>query len=140
MLGIANLLAGPVAEILDKVIVDQDEKARLSYEIATLAERQAHELSLAQVEVNRAEAANAGYGWMGLFRAGWRPACAWMGVIAMGWHMLLQPLILFLCVIFGAEIPPMPEFDMGSLMTILLGLLGLGTMRSLERIQGVEPR
>lgn len=138
MLGIVNTLAGPIADILDKVVVDQDEKARLSFEIATLAERQAHEMSLAQIEVNRAEAANAGYGWMGLFRAGWRPACAWIGVTAMLWHFLLQPLIVFWAAMAGAEIPPMPDFDMGSLMTILLGLLGLGGMRSLEKIRGIE--
>ena len=140
MLGIVNTLIGPVTELLDKVVVDQDEKARLAYEISTLAERQAHEVALAQIDVNKAEAANAGGGWMGLFRAGWRPACAWMGVIAMGWHMLLQPLVLFFYAISGGDVPPMPEFDMNSLMTILLGLLGLGGMRSLERIRGVEPR
>lgn len=138
MLGIVNTLIGPVSELLDKVVVDQDEKARLAYEISTLAERQAHEVALAQIDVNKAEAANAGSGWMGLFRAGWRPACAWISVTAMLWHFLLQPLIVFWASMAGAEIPQMPEFDMGSLMTILLGLLGLGGMRSLEKIRGIE--
>jgi hypothetical protein len=140
MLGILNTLVGPVAEILDKVVVDQDEKNRLAFEIATLADRQAHEVALAQIQVNQAEAANAGGGWLGFFRAGWRPFVAWSCAAAMVWHFLLVPIILFTATMSGAELPPLPEFDMGSLMTVLLGLLGLGGMRSLERIRGAEPR
>ena len=138
MLGIVNTLAGPIAEILDKVVVDQDEKARLSYEIATLAERQAHEVALAQINVNQAEAANAGGGWKGLFRAGWRPFVAWACAISMVWHFLAVPIIMFTIVTSGHPAPDLPEFDMASLMTVLLGLLGLGGMRSLEKLRGIE--
>lgn len=140
MLGIINTLIGPVSEILDKVVVDQDERARLSFEIASLADRQAHEVALAQIEVNKAEAANAGGGWMGLFRAGWRPAVAWCCTAAMVWHFLVQPILIFAIVSSGNLPPALPEFDMSSLMTVLLGLLGLGGMRTLERIRGAEPR
>jgi hypothetical protein len=140
MLGIVNTLIGPVSQILDKVVTDQDERARLAHEIATMADRQAHEVALAQIEVNKAEAANAGGGWMGLFRAGWRPAVGWICVAAFGWFYLLQPVLIFSIVASGGQPPALPEFDMGSLMTVLLGLLGLGGMRTLERIRGAEPR
>ena len=140
MLGIANLLIGPVSELLDKVVTDQDERARLAHEIATMADKQAHEIALAQIEVNKAEAANAGSGWMGLFRAGWRPAVGWLCVAAFAWFYLLQPILVFAIVASGSEAPALPEFDMNSLMTVLLGLLGLGGMRTLERIRGVDPR
>lgn len=140
MLGILNTLVGPVSEILDKVIVDKDERDRLAFEISSLADRQAHEIALAQIEVNKAEAANAGGGWMGLFRAGWRPAVAWACTAAMIWHFLVQPIFVFSIVASGGQPPALPEFDMSSLMTVLLGLLGLGGMRTLERIRGAEPR
>ena len=140
MLGILNTLVGPVSEILDKVIVDKDERDRLAFEISSLADRQAHEIALAQIEVNKAEAANAGGGWMGLFRAGWRPAVAWACTAAMIWHFLVQPILIFSIVASGHPAPALPEFDMGSMMTVLLGLLGLGGMRTLERIRGAEPR
>lgn len=140
MLNILNTLVGPVSEILDKVIVDKDERDRLAFEISSLADRQAHEVALAQIEVNKAEAANAGGGWMGLFRAGWRPAVAWACTAAMIWHFLIQPIMIFSIVASGGQPPALPEFDMGSLMTVLLGLLGLGGMRTLERIRGAEPR
>lgn len=140
MLGIIGTLVGPISDLLDKVVVDQDERARLAHEIATLADRQAHEVALAQIEVNKAEAQNAGGGWLGLFRAGWRPFVAWSCAIAMVWHFLIAPIVLFSAAMTGADIPPLPEFDMGSLMTVLLGLLGLGGMRTIERIRGAEPK
>jgi len=137
---ILTSLIGPVSQLLDKVIEDKDQKAALAHEIATMADRQAHEVALAQIEVNKAEAANAGGGWMGLFRAGWRPAVAWACTAAMIWHFLVQPILIFSIVASGGQPPALPEFDMGSLMTVLLGLLGLGGMRTLERIRGAEPR
>jgi hypothetical protein len=56
------------------------------------------------------------------------------------WHFLVQPILIFSIVASGNQPPALPEFDMGSLMTVLLGLLGLGGMRTLERIRGAEPR
>lgn len=140
MAGLLGNLLGPVSDLLDKVIPDAGERARLAHEIATLAERQAHEIALAQIELNKTETESAGGGWMGFFRAGWRPAVAWACTFAMTWHFLLQPVLIFAFAASGAEVPTLPEFDMGSLMTILLGLLGLGSMRTLERIRGVEPK
>ena len=51
-------LIGPVTGLLDKVIEDKDQKAKLAHEIATMAERQAHESAMAQIEVNKAEASH----------------------------------------------------------------------------------
>ena len=51
-----DVLIGPVTGLLDKFIEDKDQKARLAHEIATLAERQAHEIATAQIAVNKEEA------------------------------------------------------------------------------------
>jgi hypothetical protein len=66
-------LIGPVAGLLDKFVEDKDQKNALAHEIATMAERQAHESVMAQIEVNKAEAASAS-----LFKGGWRPAVGWV--------------------------------------------------------------
>ena len=66
-------LAGPVAGLLDKFIEDKDQKNQLAHDIATLADKQAHEQIMAQVEVNKQEAAHKS-----LFVAGWRPAIGWI--------------------------------------------------------------
>jgi hypothetical protein len=83
-------LIGPVAGLLDKFVEDKDQKNALAHEIATMAERQAHESVMAQIEVNKAEAASAS-----LFKGGWRPAVGWVCALALFYHFILQPVLLF---------------------------------------------
>ena len=114
------------------MVPDLDERNRLAQEIATMAERQAHQQIMAQVEVNKQEAAHKT-----LFVAGWRPFLGWCLSFAMAWHFVLAPVTMFVCSYFGVEIPELPTFDMDSLMTVLLGMLGLGGLRTVEKIKKV---
>jgi len=125
-------LIGPVTGLLDKFIPDAAEKARLAHEIATMAEKQAHELALAQIEVNKAEAASAS-----VFKGGWRPFIGWVCGTAFAYHFVLQPLLVFIIAVYGLQVPDLPEFDMASLMTVLGGMLGLGGLRTFEKAKGV---
>ena len=125
-------LIGPVTGLLDKFIEDKDAKNAMAHEIATMAERAAHEAAMAQVEVNKAEAQHRS-----IFVAGWRPFIGWTCGIALAYHFVLAPLIVFGVAWFGAEIPEIPTFDMDSLMTVLLGMLGLGGMRTFEKAKGL---
>ena len=113
MINLLGSLIGPVTGLLDKVVEDKDAKNALAHEIATLAEKQAHQAALAQVEVNKAEAQHRS-----IFVSGWRPFVGWTCGVALAYHFVLAPLILFGVGISGVEIPALPEFDMGSLMTI----------------------
>ena len=65
-------LIGPVTGLLDKFIPDADQKAKLAHEIATMSEKHAQEALLAQLEINKAEAASGS-----IFKGGWRPAVGW---------------------------------------------------------------
>lgn len=132
MLNLVASLIPSVTGILDKVVEDKDQKAKLAHEIATLAEKQAHDAAMAQVEVNKAEAQHRS-----IFVAGWRPFIGWVCGIALAYHFVLAPLIVFGVAWSGAEIPEIPTFDMDSLMTVLLGMLGLGGMRSFEKAKGL---
>lgn len=125
-------LLGPITGLLDKFIPDAGEKARLAHEIATMAEKQAHEIALAQIEVNKAEAASGS-----LFKGGWRPFIGWVCGVAFAYHFIVQPFLVFLIALFGIPLPPLPSFDMASLMTVLGGLLGLGSLRTFEKYKGV---
>jgi hypothetical protein len=125
-------LIGPVTGLLDKFIEDKDQKARLAHDIATMAEKHAHEAAMAQTDINKAEAQHRS-----IFVAGWRPFIGWTCGVALAYHFVVAPLILFGVGWAGAEIPDLPQFDMESLMTVLLGMLGLGGMRTFEKAKGL---
>jgi hypothetical protein len=125
-------LIGPVASLLDKFIPDATEKQRLAAEIATMAERHGHEIALAQIDVNKEEAKQD------IFRGGWRPFIGWTCGTAFAYHFVLQPLLIFVMTYLGHPIPDLPEFDMASLMTVLMGMLGLGGLRTFEKARGIK--
>lgn len=125
-------LIGPASEILDKVIPDQDLKRKLSHELATMADKHAQEALLAQLEINKAEAASGS-----LFKGGWRPAVGWICAISFGYHFILKDLIIFGAAFAGIELPELPEFDMGTLLTVLGGMLGIGGLRTYEKQKGL---
>tara|TARA_B100000530_G_scaffold212297_1_gene136052 strand:+ start:88 stop:525 length:438 start_codon:yes stop_codon:yes gene_type:complete len=125
-------LIEPVSNLLDKAIPDQDLKRKLSHEIATMSEKHAQELALAQIKVNAAEAASGS-----LFKGGWRPCIGWICGIAFGYHFVLQPVIIFVVALIGIEIPELPKFDMNTLLTVLAGMLGIGGLRTYEKQKGL---
>jgi hypothetical protein len=125
-------LIEPVTGLLDKFIEDKDQKAQLAHELATMADRHAQDLALAQIEVNKAEAASGS-----VFKGGWRPFIGWVCGGAFAYHFVLQPVIVFAVLTAGVDLPPLPEFDMASLMTVMMGMLGLGGLRTYEKQKGL---
>jgi hypothetical protein len=125
-------LIGPVTGLLDKFIEDKDQKNALAHEIATMSEKHAQELAMAQIEVNKAEAASGS-----IFKGGWRPFIGWVCGFAFAYHFILQPILLFGAAAAGVSLPPLPEFDMSQMMPVLLGMLGLGGLRTFEKQKGI---
>jgi hypothetical protein len=72
-----------------------------------------------------------------VFKGGWRPFIGWVCGAAFAYHFVLQPLIVFGVTVAGVEIPELPTYDMGSLLTVMMGMLGLGGLRSYEKKQGL---
>ena len=131
-MSLVSSLIGPVTGILDKVIEDKDQKAKLAHELATMADKLSHEQQLAQIEVNKAEAASGS-----LFKGGWRPCVGWVCAIAFFYHFVGQPVIIFVLTVTGVEIPDLPNFNMNTLLTVLGGMLGIGGLRSYEKQKGL---
>ena len=131
-MSLISSLIGPVTGILDKVIEDKDQKAKLAHEIATMSDTHAQQALLSQLEINKAEAASGS-----LFKGGWRPFVGWVCGVAFAYHFVLQPLIVFILTVFGSDIPELPEFDMSTLLTTLGGLLGIGGLRTYEKKSGL---
>ena len=131
-MSLINNLIGPVTGLLDKFVEDKDQKAKLAHEIATMSDRHAQPALLAQLEINKAEAASGS-----LFKGGWRPAVGWVCALAFAYHYLLQPLLVFILTASGVDLPELPSFDMSTLLTVLGGLLGIGGLRSYEKTKGL---
>ena len=125
-------LIGPVTGLLDKFIEDKDQKARLAHEISTMAERHALELSKAQLDVNRIEA-----GHHSLFVSGWRPAVGWVCVLGMAGNFMVIPFANFVLALLEIGVK-VPLIDTATMMPVLMGMLGLGAMRTYEKKSGVE--
>ena len=132
MLGLIDRLIGPVSAILDKVVADKDLKEQLSHDIATMAERHSHDVIKAQIEVNKEEAKHKS-----LFVSGWRPAVGWTCTLALLSNFILIPMTNFILVLANSDIA-IPLIDVSTMMPVLMGMLGLGTMRTVEKINKVE--
>lgn len=124
-----NLLIPAVTGLLNKFIPDADERQKLAHEIATMSQKMAHESALLQIEVNKEEAKHRSS-----FVAGWRPFIGWTCGLALAYHFILQPILTLILAISGITID-LPVFDMSSLMTVLLGMLGLGGLRTFEKVK-----
>jgi hypothetical protein len=125
-------LIGPVAGLLDKFIEDKDAKNALAHEISTMAERHAQELAKGQLEVNKVEAAHKN-----MFVAGWRPAVGWICAFGMAGNFILIPMANFALALAESDIT-IPLIALSEMMPVLMGMLGLGAMRTVEKAKGVQ--
>lgn len=121
-MSLVNALIAPVTSLLDKFIPDADTKQKLAHEISTMSDKYAQEIALAQIAVNREEAKG---NW---FQAGWRPATGWVCVLGFGVNFLISPLAAG----FGVDIP---QADTSTMLPVLMGMLGLGGLRTYERVK-----
>ena len=123
-------LAKPVTELLSEFITDKDKAAEMAYKIATMAAEQAHAEVIAQIEVNKVEAANSS-----IFVSGWRPGMGWTCVAAYFLAYVGLPMLSFITELSGRHID-LPTIDFNALSPVLLGMLGLGVMRSFDKVKG----
>lgn len=131
-----TLLIEPISRLLDKIIPDPEARAKAQAELLK-SEREADmetlrlalEADFRQNAVNEKEA-----GHERLFVAGWRPFIGWVCGVAFAYHFVLQPLLVFAAAAQGRVIP-LPAFDMETLSTVLMGMLGLGSLRTIEKLK-----
>lgn len=131
-MSILTSLIAPVTGLLDKFIEDKDQKRLLAHEIATMAQKMAHKNAELQLEVNKTEAAHNS-----LFVAGWRPAVGWVCVLGMVGNFFVIPFTNFVLALLDSTvvIALIPTADM---LPVLMGMLGLGAMRTAEKFRGVQ--
>jgi hypothetical protein len=118
-------LIKPVSDILDKFIVDKDLKTKLAHQL----EIEIISLNKAQIEVNKAEAAN-----QNIFVSGWRPFIGWACGFSLVYHFLFEPIIQYILILNELDFST-PEFDFSQLSTIVMAMLGMSGLRTYEKIK-----
>lgn len=120
-------IIGAVKDLASEVIVDKDKKNEILLRVKELeakADEYSHEEMMGQIEVNKVEAASSN-----IFVAGWRPAIGWVGASALAYSYILQPFIgLWMKV---------PALDLNGLYNIVIAMLGVGAMRTYEKVKNV---
>lgn len=125
---IGDIIDG-VTDLISEAIPDADRKREINLELAKLgdaAEARYHEQMIAQAEINKVEAGSGS-----VFVAGWRPAVGWVCATGLAAQVILFPLIDR---IWGWNM----QFDTELLILTMTGMLGIGGMRTLEKIKGVS--
>ena len=129
----AGIIADPVSGLLTigSQLIDRfwpDEKSKDAAKLELFKANQAGELAgmTAQTEINKVEAANTNW-----FVAGWRPYIGWICGTGLAYQFLVYPILV-------AFVPKIVQLDMGTLITLLAGMLGLGTLRTYEKAKGVN--
>ena len=126
-MSIISSLIGPATEIVGKFVQDKDKAAQLAHDISTMADRHAQEALLAQLAINKEEAKG---NW---FQSSWRPLIGWSCGLSLAINYMISPI----CAGFGITIP---QADMTVMMPLLLGMLGIGGLRSFDKFHNKDTK
>lgn len=126
------LILGPVLElgrsIISRLFPDPAEKAKAELELLKMTSENDLKLIVGQLEINAREAQHAS-----IFVAGWRPFFGWASGAGFVYATILQPLLAWWCL--KQNYPAPPDINVDLLWVVVTGLLGLGTMRSVEKVK-----
>ena len=116
-----------VGNVLDALFTSNKERLGKKAVLARIAEQP----GLVQLEINKIEAA-----YKTVFVAGWRPFIGWVCGLALFYNFTARDLMVWALALTTADTPPLPPLHFDELATILYALLGLGGMRTFEKLQG----
>lgn len=127
-----NLLIPVIGQLLDKVLPDTEAANKAKAELLSMQAKGEIDALLAQLEVNKEEAKSAS-----VFVSGWRPFVGWVCGFGLGYVALFEPLARFVATVFFHYSGAFPVIDTSLTMQVLLGMLGLGGLRTFEKSKGV---
>ncbi len=116
-----------IGRVIDDLFTSEEERLDKEALLTRLAQRP----SLAQIEVNRVEAQHRS-----VFVAGWRPFIGWICGVALAWNFILRDFLVWGFTVWAPEIPVPAALQLEHLLTVLLSLLGLGGLRTFEKMSG----
>ena len=126
---LVDALLGIGGKLIDKLIPDPAARDAARFELLKLQQSGELAAMLAQTDVNKVEAASSS-----VIVAGWRPAIGWVCALAMAYQYLVRPFL----VAFNPVLA-FPGLD-DNLWQLLAGMLGLGGLRTFEKLNGVASK
>lgn len=120
------------AKLLDKVIPDKDAREKAQAELLKAAQDQDFQLALAQIKVNEEEAKSDN-----IFKSGWRPAIGWICVFGLAYNFVIYNILLWFINIYQLNVTP-PALMSDILMELVFAMLGLGSLRTFEKVKGIK--
>lgn len=131
-----NLLLPAVTPLIDKLvglIPNSNERAKAKEEFEMALMNAVNQAARDQVEVNKIEAASSS-----IFVAGWRPFLGWVCGVAIAYTYIIYPILLWALALNGYQTTNVPKLETDALYQLVLAMLGLGTMRTFEKVKGVN--
>ena len=123
-----------VGNIVDELYTSEEEKAAAKLAIKKVES----ELKKRQMDINLADAQSKAGGISGAIQRIWRPLIGFGCALAIMFEYVLKPFLMFFLATFHIETLPLPEMDMGTLMPLVMALLGMGAIRSYQKVKGVN--
>lgn len=134
----AGMITSALGQVLDRVLPeDAATREAAALEVmkmqaaGTFEQKADLQVALAQAGTNTAEAAGGG------FKAGWRPLIGYIGGTALGLQWIVAPYLPWLVTVIGGhQVPALPALDIQQILGLVGAMLGLGTLRTAEKIKG----
>jgi hypothetical protein len=128
---IVTALLPALGTLIDRLIPDRAAAEKAKAEMEQQLVTAANQAALAQVEVNKIEAAHSS-----VFVAGWRPSIGWVCAAGLAWAFVLAPIASWALVVLGIK-AELPAIHTDYLLELVLAMLGIGGLRTFEKLRGV---
>ena len=122
-----------IGNVVDDMHFSGEEKEKLKLQFEEIQAK----LKSKQMDINLADAQSTAGGLSGFMLRSWRPLIGMSCALAIFWEFVLSKFILFICGLFQYEVVNIPQLDMGTLMPLVMSLLGMGALRTFEKTKGV---
>ena len=130
--GLIKSALGPILNGVLRLIPDKNKRAEAKEQFENQILAAMTSLVAGQIAINQKEAEHGS-----IFVAGWRPFIGWTCGFALAWSFILQPFLDWGIFVAGVDIEGTPKIEIGPLLSILMGMLGLGGLRTYEKRIGV---
>jgi len=133
MMGLITAVLPAVTDVVGRFLPeDKEKRAKAERDIEKQLTNSLAQIDLAQLGINKTEAAHRS-----VFVAGWRPFIGWSCGIALCYSYVVQPILVFILAQTGYLVE-LPRMDLGEMMPVLMGMLGLGGLRTFEKFKKVS--